>query len=51
MNGFGMYPTPLQSSGEFAAFSSFLFTNNLGVSLAAFALGMTLREFLDHLGL
>ncbi len=35
-------PTPLQSSGEFAAFSSFLFTNNLGVSLAAFALGMTL---------
>jgi uncharacterized membrane protein SpoIIM required for sporulation len=35
-------PAPLQTTGEFMAFSSFLFTNNLGVSLAAFALGMTL---------
>jgi uncharacterized membrane protein SpoIIM required for sporulation len=35
-------PTPLQTTGQFTAFSSFLFTNNLGVSLAAFALGMTL---------
>jgi uncharacterized membrane protein SpoIIM required for sporulation len=30
------------STGQLAGFSSFLFTNNLGVSLAAFALGMTL---------
>jgi uncharacterized membrane protein SpoIIM required for sporulation len=35
-------PTPLQTTGQFTAFSSHLFTNNLGVSLAAFALGMTL---------
>jgi uncharacterized membrane protein SpoIIM required for sporulation len=35
-------PTPVQSTGEFAAFSSFLFTNNLQVSLVAFALGITL---------
>ncbi len=35
-------PTPLQTSAQFTAFSSHLFTNNLGVSLAAFALGMTL---------
>jgi uncharacterized membrane protein SpoIIM required for sporulation len=35
-------PTPLQSTGEFAAFSSFLFTNNLQVSLVAFALGIVL---------
>ena len=35
-------PTPLQSTGEFAAFSSFLFTHNLQVSLVAFALGITL---------
>jgi uncharacterized membrane protein SpoIIM required for sporulation len=34
--------TPVQTTGQFTAFSSFLFTNNLGVSLAAFALGMTL---------
>jgi uncharacterized membrane protein SpoIIM required for sporulation len=34
-------PTPLQSSGELTAFSAHLFTNNLGVSLAAFALGIT----------
>jgi uncharacterized membrane protein SpoIIM required for sporulation len=30
------------STGEFAAFSSHLFTNNMSVSLVAFALGMTL---------
>ena len=35
-------PTPLQTTGEFAAFSSFLFTHNLQVSLVAFALGITL---------
>jgi uncharacterized membrane protein SpoIIM required for sporulation len=35
-------PTPLQSTGQFTAFSSFLFTNNLRVSLVTFALGMTL---------
>jgi uncharacterized membrane protein SpoIIM required for sporulation len=35
-------PTPLQTTGQFAAFSSFLFTNNLRVSLFAFALGITL---------
>lgn len=34
--------TPLQTTGEFAAFSSHLFTNNLTVSLFAFALGITL---------
>jgi uncharacterized membrane protein SpoIIM required for sporulation len=34
--------TPMQTTGQFTAFSSFLFTNNLGVSLAALALGMTL---------
>jgi len=33
---------PLASSGELAAFSSHLFTNNLSVSLVVFALGMTL---------
>lgn len=33
--------TPLQSAGELAAFSSFLFTHNLSVSLVAFALGLT----------
>jgi uncharacterized membrane protein SpoIIM required for sporulation len=33
---------PLQSSGELAAFSSHLFTNNVRVSLTAFALGITL---------
>jgi uncharacterized membrane protein SpoIIM required for sporulation len=32
---------PVQSTGRLAGFSSFLFTNNLGVSLTAFALGMT----------
>src|SRR5436190_888889 len=35
-------PTPLQTSGEFTAFSSHLFTNNVSVSLTAFALGITL---------
>ncbi len=35
-------PTSLQSTGEFAAFSSFLFTHNLQVSLVAFALGILL---------
>jgi uncharacterized membrane protein SpoIIM required for sporulation len=35
-------PTPQQSTGQFAAFSSFLFTHNLSVSLTVFALGMTL---------
>ena len=35
-------PTPLQSTGELAAFSSFLFTHNLQVSLVAFALGILL---------
>src|SRR5262249_36567329 len=34
-------PTPLQTTDEFAAFSSQLFTNNVGVSLLAFALGIT----------
>jgi uncharacterized membrane protein SpoIIM required for sporulation len=34
-------PTPAQTTGEFARFSAQLFTNNLGVSLFAFALGMT----------
>jgi uncharacterized membrane protein SpoIIM required for sporulation len=34
-------PTPLQSTGELAAFSMFLFTHNLSVSLFAFALGIT----------
>jgi uncharacterized membrane protein SpoIIM required for sporulation len=34
--------TPLQTTGEFVAFSSHLFTNNLRVSLFAFALGITL---------
>jgi uncharacterized membrane protein SpoIIM required for sporulation len=34
-------PTPLQSTGELAAFSTFLFTHNLGVTLFAFALGIT----------
>jgi uncharacterized membrane protein SpoIIM required for sporulation len=34
--------TQKQTTGQFTEFSSFLFTNNLGVSLAAFALGMTL---------
>src|ERR1700687_729732 len=33
---------PLLTSGELAEFSSHLFTNNLQVSLAAFALGLTL---------
>jgi uncharacterized membrane protein SpoIIM required for sporulation len=33
--------TPLQTSGELAGFSSFLFTHNLQVSLFAFALGIT----------
>jgi uncharacterized membrane protein SpoIIM required for sporulation len=32
----------LQTTGQFVAFSSFLFTNNLRVSLIAFALGVTL---------
>jgi uncharacterized membrane protein SpoIIM required for sporulation len=31
-----------QSTGQFTAFSSFLFTHNVSVSLAAFALGITL---------
>lgn len=35
-------PTQVKSTDELTAFSSFLFTHNLGVSLAAFALGMTL---------
>ncbi len=35
-------PTPLQSTGDFAAFSSLLFTHNLQVSLVAFALGIAL---------
>jgi uncharacterized membrane protein SpoIIM required for sporulation len=35
-------PTPMQSTGEFAAFSSQLFTNNLGVCFISFALGITL---------
>ena len=34
--------TDVQSTGQFAAFSSQLFTNNLQVSLIAFALGITL---------
>lgn len=34
--------TPTQTTGQLTEFSSHLFTNNLGVSLAAFALGMTL---------
>jgi uncharacterized membrane protein SpoIIM required for sporulation len=34
-------PTPLQSTGDFAKFSGFLFTHNLQVSLIAFALGIT----------
>src|SRR5581483_10075381 len=34
-------PTPLQSTGELAGFSMFLFTHNLSVSLFAFALGIT----------
>jgi uncharacterized membrane protein SpoIIM required for sporulation len=33
--------TPTLSSGELAGFTSFLFTHNVGVSLVAFALGMT----------
>jgi uncharacterized membrane protein SpoIIM required for sporulation len=33
--------TPTQTTGHLAAFSSFLFTHNLGVSLAAYALGIT----------
>src|SRR5262245_24082313 len=33
---------PVQTSGEFTAFSSHLFTNNVTVSLTAFALGVTL---------
>ncbi len=33
---------PLMTSGQLAGFSSFLFTHNLSVSLAAFALGITL---------
>ncbi len=35
-------PVPRQTSAEFMAFSSHLFTNNMSVSLVAFALGMTL---------
>ena len=34
--------TPALASGELAAFSSHLFTNNVSVTLIAFALGMTL---------
>ena len=34
-------PTPMQSTGDFARFSGFLFTHNLQVSLVAFALGIT----------
>ncbi len=33
---------PLMSTGELAQFSTFLFTNNVGVTLTAFALGITL---------
>jgi uncharacterized membrane protein SpoIIM required for sporulation len=33
---------PVQTSGELAAFSAFLFRNNVSVTLVAFALGMTL---------
>ncbi len=33
--------TPLMDSGQLAQFSSFLFTNNVGVSLVCFALGIT----------
>ncbi|HEX5269776.1 MAG TPA: stage II sporulation protein M [Gemmataceae bacterium] len=33
---------PLMSGGELAGFSAFLFTNNVTVTLTAFALGMTL---------
>jgi uncharacterized membrane protein SpoIIM required for sporulation len=33
--------TPTQTTGQLAAFSSFLFTNNLSVTLVAFALGIT----------
>jgi uncharacterized membrane protein SpoIIM required for sporulation len=33
---------PLHTTGELTAFSSFLFTNNVSVSLTAFALGITL---------
>src|SRR5262249_20792655 len=33
---------PVLTTGELAGFSSFLFTHNLSVSLAAFALGITL---------
>ncbi|MBY0526045.1 MAG: stage II sporulation protein M [Gemmataceae bacterium] len=33
--------TPLQTTGQFQAFSMFLFTNNAGVCLFAFALGIT----------
>jgi uncharacterized membrane protein SpoIIM required for sporulation len=33
---------PLMSTGELSAFSTFLFTNNVSVTLAAFALGITL---------
>jgi uncharacterized membrane protein SpoIIM required for sporulation len=35
-------PTPLQSTDELTAFSGFLFTHNLQVSLIVFALGLTL---------
>ena len=41
-------PTPQQSTGEFAAFSSHLFTNNLQVSLIAFALGITLGYLISR---
>src|SRR5690242_19885436 len=34
--------TPAQTTGQFSAFSSFLFTHNVSVSLMAFALGITL---------
>jgi uncharacterized membrane protein SpoIIM required for sporulation len=34
-------PTEKQSTGQFTAFSSFLFTHNLSVTLATFALGVT----------
>jgi uncharacterized membrane protein SpoIIM required for sporulation len=34
--------TPVQTSGQFTAFSSLLFTHNVSVSLMAFALGITL---------
>jgi uncharacterized membrane protein SpoIIM required for sporulation len=33
--------TPLQTTGQFTAFSSHLFTNNVSVTLTAFALGIT----------